>query len=282
MNNKIIGKIYIDPDIDSYQNYIDDNQIDDILNVAKDTPKLNKLVTNLLIDWRGAAYTASLPSFVLKHSKSFIEGYVNNKPNSLLIELVEAFTLRCSKEIKDLVDYSSIKEKLASILIKIGDETLQKYEKSSFEFPTEIAWETYLEEHYYQLSIWSSQRLSYLTIYTSYENFITHLMQITTDNPDYEMPKSKVFKKQFKNVFGQELLEKCWNNKQIQIARFARHSLSHVSGKETKKLKDNEHHFKVVDNRIHITPNDIKNLFCDISKAVKELAIMSSTMDKFQ
>jgi hypothetical protein len=282
LNNKIIGEIYIDPDIDSYQNYIDDNQIDDILNVAKDTPKLNKLVTNLLIDWRGAAYTASLSSFVLKHSKSFIEGYVNNKPNSLLIELVEAFTHRCSKEIKDLVNYSSIKEKLASILIKIGDETLQKYEKSSFEFPTEIAWETYLEKHYYQLSIWSSQRLSYLTIYTSYENFITQLMRIALEKPDYKMPKSDDFKNQFRNIFNQELLDKCWNDRNIKITRYARHSLSHVSGEETEELKNFGHNFVMVNNKIQITPNDIKNLFCDTSKAVKELVVKSSTMDKFQ
>ena len=188
MDDKIIGQFYIDDKIDSYQDYIDDKLLGKISEVSKKIPKLHILFTNLLIDWRAAAYNASLPSYVLKLSKSFLEGYLNN-------------------------------------------------ENSTLEFPTEKVWEDYLEVHPFQLSIWGSQRLSYLTIYTSYENFITQLMRIALEKPDYKMPKSDDFKNEFRNVFNQELLDKCWNDRNIKIARYARHSLSHVSGEETEELK---------------------------------------------
>jgi hypothetical protein len=86
-------------------------------------------------------------------------------------------------------------------------------------------------------------------------------VRVAASLDEYKSLNRKKFKSDFSAAFGEHLLKKCCDNSALDIARFARHALSHAGGRLTQELASTSHGFVVCDGRIHITPKDTKALF---------------------
>src|SRR5262245_23849434 len=134
----------------------------------------------------------------------------------------------------------------------------------------------------FYLGLWGSQRIAYVAIYNAYDNFISHLVRSALNLARCRASEDG-FKKRLVEAFGEPLKDKCWTDHRLNIARAARHSLSHAGGRVTKELGDlrPKHDFVVVDDRIQITPDKTRELFRLLTECVYALAEKAVTILQF-
>lgn len=282
MSDEIIREVYIDTRFDSYRNFFSDDWGERIDALTADIPKLSPLVFDVMMEWRAAAYTASLPVSILEHMKAFHDGFVRTgEINTTLLRLMEIVPGALARKIPELTTDPSLMRRIQKELVEIGATMEENRDPSGFEFPLEETWNSYLNEYAYQLSLWGSQRICYVSIYNSYENFLVRCVGIAK-NIEGCRTTHKKFKKCIVDCFGKEMRDKCWTGPQVNIARLARHALSHAGGRETKRLAQQNHGFVVIDARIQVTPEKTKDLFALLKDAVFALCERAVIMPEFQ
>jgi hypothetical protein len=179
------------------------------------------------------------------------------------------------------VDPSSVR-RLQERIVNLGAEMEEARDRAKFEFQMEEMWRSYLGKHAYQLSLWGSQRICYVSIYNSYENFLVRSLQIARSIDSCRVT-DKDFPKNLAASFGDDVRDKCWiSNIQINVARLARHALSHAGGRVTDDLAKHKHGFVVKDDRIQVTPEKTKALFSLLKNAVYSLAEKAVVMQEFK
>ncbi len=139
-------------------------------------------------------------------------------------------------------------------------------------------WENFINTRNYDFrhAVWSNQRVSYLSGFSAYDNFIVKIVKDKLKLDEYRRTSSD-FYKDIKRVFGEETGKIVWNDGEILILREIRNSLAHEGGKINDKLKKLKHECVLEDDVIQITPKDIKRLFSAITCAVE--AIVSCSRD---
>ncbi len=282
MKEEILRTIYVTRTLDAYRGFFSDDWGERIEQLTRTKPRLSEIVFDILMEWRAAAYTASLPVCILEHMKGYHDGFVNSGDiNTQLLHLAETIPRKLAQEIPELCNDPALVRRLRGKLVDIGAEVERARDKAVFEFPLEETWQSYLQDNVYQLSLWGSQRICFVSIYNSYENFLVRAVSIarlinscrTTD---------KDFQKNLVESFGQKLRDMCWTANDINIARLARHALSHAGGRVTDSLANQDHGFEVRDGRIQVTPEKTKELFSLLKDCVYSLAETAATMSQFQ
>jgi hypothetical protein len=90
----------------------------------------------------------------------------------------------------------------------------------------------------------------------------------------------------FKDKFGIELYDHCFNDHAIQVGRAVRNALSHAFGAETNDFKNlNESDradFVVIDGKIQIWPTNTRSLFNALKERVLALSMRSAPMECFR
>lgn len=274
--------IFIDNQFDSYHNFFSDDWGERILALVTGSPTLHQFVFDLLMDWRAAAYTAALPAQILEHVKHFHDGYLSeSEPNTFLLRFSEGVIGRLALEIPELTRDPPLLRRLQTKIVELGAETQDIHRKVKIEFPMEETWQDYLKFSAYQLSLWGSQRICYVAIYNSYENFLTQCVA-TANGIAKCRTTNRDFKRLFADVFGEPLHDQCWSNNAVNIARLARHALSHAGGRVTPDLAKQNHDFVVTDNAIQVIPANTKELFNLLKECAYSLAEAARTMPQFK
>lgn len=281
MRDDIGRSVRVDVRLDAYRNFFSDDWGERITELTASATKLSEIVFDVLMEWRAAAYTVSLPVTILEHMRAYHNAYVKTgEINTTLLRLAEAIPPKLAQKIPELTDEPSLIRRLQVELVKLGAEMEEAPGRAAVEFPIDDTWKSYLEDHVYQLSLWGSQRICYVAIYNSYENFLSRAVCIA-QSIDSCRTGDREFKKLFADSFGVALREKCWTASDINIARLARHALSHAGGRETDPLAKQKHPFAVVDGRIQVMPDQTKDLFSLLKDSVYALAEKAVTMPEF-
>ncbi|MEZ6041812.1 MAG: hypothetical protein R3C20_15000 [Planctomycetaceae bacterium] len=77
MRDEFLRTLYITTTFDTYCNFFSDDWGERIDRLTARKPKLSEIAFDLMMEWRAAAYTASLPVTILEHMKAFHDGFVN-------------------------------------------------------------------------------------------------------------------------------------------------------------------------------------------------------------
>ena len=200
--------------------------------------------------------------------------------NTTLLRLAEGITAKLASEIPDVISEPSLIRRLQERIVKLGCDLEDSKLRDQIDFPLAEMWQSYLEKPAYQLSLWGSQRVCYVSIYNSYENFITRAVSIARSIASCRTT-DRDFNKYLTDSLGSALFQKCWTRQAIHIARLARHALSHAGGRVTDDLGKQKHGFDVRDGRIQVTPTKTKELFAVLKDSVYALAEKATTMPEF-
>jgi hypothetical protein len=274
--------IHISADLEDYRNFFSDDWGKRIDELTVNTGKLEPLIFDLMMEWRAAAYTASLPALILEHMKAYHDGFVKTRElNTTLLHLANAIVTRMESKLPELTSDPDLLRRIRKAVLDLGIEIEDARDAAAFDFPMQETWQTYLQEYVYQLSLWGSQRICYVAIYNSYDNFLTQCMRIATGIKDYRSFNRTKFKSDFATAFGEQLLEKCCDNTDLDVARFARNAFSHSGGRLTPELAPRERAFVVCDGFVQITPKDTKGLFTLLKEAAYALAEKAITLSAF-
>lgn len=271
-NNQFAGTIYIDSQLDSYKNYLDDERIGSIANQLNKESIIGKHFFILLMELRGIAYNASLPYLMPTMLETFYTGYVQSiNPRSTLLEFASAIVKRLSNEIPQLTKSNRLSRKIKDRLVVMSQDYFDIDKKVPIIIDSYGIWDNLLKmpKPIFSYALWSNQRVSYLSGFSAYDNFIVKIVKNELKLDEYR--RGAKFSNDIKRVFGEEIGKLVWNDGEIFILREIRNSLAHEGGKINNKLRQLKHECVLEDDVIQITPKDIKRLFLAITSAVEAI-----------
>lgn len=273
-NNQFAGTIYIDSQLDSYKNYLDDERIGNIANQLNKDSVLGKHFFILLMELRGIACNASFPYIITEVSNFIYNTYIPTiNPRNTLLDFASAIMTRLSKEIPQLTKRNRISRKIKDRLIVMSQDYLDMDKKLQLVNHNDI-WENFINTRNYVFrhTVWSNQRVSYLSAFSAYDNFIVKIVKDKLKLDKYRRTNND-FNKDIKRIFGEETGKIVWNDGELLVLRKIRNSLAHEGGKTSDPLTLMELKQECVlkDDVIQITPKDIKRLFSAITSAVEAI-----------
>ena len=231
------------------------------------------------MEWKAAAYTASMPVELLRHVKAFHDNFVNTgELNTHLLQLAFGIPGELVKELPELTGDPELLRKLQTKVMGIGARIHEARTAAKVEFPLDQLWNDYLKESVFQLSLWGSLRICYVAIYSAYDNFLARMVGVVLGQ---RVRTNQDFVKHLRNAFGEAICDRCWTQTPVLIARLARHSLAHAGGRVTDELRNLKHGFEVRDDRIQIVPRNVKALWALLKKNVTEVVEAAVAMDRF-
>ena len=147
-DSHLTTNIFIDDRMESYRNFFGDDWGQSMEALTAAAPKLDRLVLDLMLDWRGAAYTVSSPAIMVDHFRSFAEGYVNDpEPNTSLLCLAGNLLTKLSRELPEISADPQLQRKLRDKYVAVGAELLDAQSKVRMEFPIDQIWHDYVKHH---------------------------------------------------------------------------------------------------------------------------------------
>lgn len=274
--------VHIETGIEEYRNFFNDDWGERIVALTERAPKLSEIAFDILMEWRAAAYTVSLPVTIIEHMKAYHDTFVTTgEINTTLLRLVDLVSARLAVRIPSLTGDPALIRQIQHEVVNIGAELEDARSRAALLFPLDDTWRSYLDNPVYQLSLWGSQRIGYVSIYNSYDNYLARVVAVAL-GLDTCRTSDRDFKSQLEQAFGSALLEKCWTSNDINIARLARHALSHAGGRETAQLGKQKHGFVLRDGRIQVTPEKTKALFALLQDSVYALAEAAVVRSEFK
>lgn len=273
--------IYVVSILQEYRNIFSDDWAHRFFAVTSKAPRLDTLALDLVTEWRASVYAMSMPPAILDHIKAFYDGFFQNeKPNTNLLNLATQIPKRLVRKVPELTGSPELIRKLEVEIVRLGAEINEISECDREEFDIEKTWREYLGHHVFQLALWGSQRNGYLSIFNSYESFLLQCVKARTPNEPCRVTRSE-FKRQLTAAFGEQLLHDCWTCPEINIAKLARHAISHAGGRVTDDLSKQKHGLHEHEGRIQITPADTKALLGILKQAAMSLAIKAADLSEF-
>lgn len=284
MADDILRKVYVHTTPDSYRNFLSDDWAARIDALTSPAPKLSALVLDVVLDWRAAAYAVSLPAMLPEQVKGYHDSFVNSgEINTTLLRLAEGICRKLVRRIPELTSDPALIRRLQTEIVNLGSDLEMAKSGTEIELPLDELWQEYIKLPAFYLGLWGSQRIGYVSIYNAYDNFVVEMVKLALSPPRCRSSEDG-FKKLFADAFGEPLKAKCWTDSRLNIARVARHALSHAAGRVTKELDDlrPKHSFVVEDGRIQITPDDTKHLYSLLKDCVYALAEKAVAMPQFR
>lgn len=255
-----VRNIYIDNRMGQYEGYIPDDWAPKAFGPVQPGSALDNLLVDLLLGWRTTAYTASMPAIAIKVAQSTTLGYARYvSPDSMIVAHSEAIVAKVSRKVPELVDDRRLREALLKELVTVADELRAAHSGATPEMPIEPIWADFLEQDGFAMSVWSSQRVSYVAFYNAYEAFLVDCAKLALGVAQLRVTDKK-FREALRSGFGKDISSPCWSHHKINNARLVRHALSHADGRETADLKKQRHGLKVLEGKLQIVPHDNHNL----------------------
>lgn len=277
--------VRLETNMDAYRGLFSDDWGVRVTDFADGKSKLDPIVFDLLMEWRAAAYTASLPLAIIDHMKGYHDGLFEKREfSTTLLRVASAVIGKLEHSIPELTSDSGMIRKLRERIVVLGAEFEEARDKAQFEFPVAETWRDYLDNNVYQLSLWGSQRTCYVSVYNSFDSFAFRCVRCVRDlqNQQTSRTSQESFKDEFKATFGVDLKGACWTSSDVTLARAVRNSLTHANGTITRELAPRRDlKILVQDDLLHVMPDDTKHLYSVLSKAALTLVEKASTMPDF-
>lgn len=249
--------IIVEMRIEPYKTFFDHKWSDAVLEKAKGST-IYPLVFDLMVAWRGCANTHCLPWIMVHSLKTFGEEFVKNrKPPSL--KLLDALSDRVEYELGHNMNLTT-KKKHRQVVTQLAQSMRDEFEQNPETIDVQEVWDQYFTEDEFRMSLWGSQRLAYGGVYYAYEDAVIRCYKAVKKITDYRI-RDNEFKKDFTAAYNRELLEYCWIDDKVQVARIIRHALVHNGGRVTKDLANRTHDIEVLNGELQIMPTDTKELF---------------------
>ena len=284
MSDEIIRRVYVHTTPDSYRNFLSDDCAARIDALTSSAPKLSKLVLDVVLDWRAAAYAVSLPAMLPEQVKGYHDSFVNSgEINTTFLRLAEGICRKLVRRIPELTSDPPLIRRLQAEVVNLGSDLEAAKSGTEVEMPLDELWEEYIKLPAFYLGLWGSQRIGFVSIYNAYDNFVVEMVKVALSPPRCRSSDSG-FNNLFASAFGEPLKAKCWTDGRLNIARAARHALSHAGGRVTKELADlrPKHDFVLEEGRIQITPDKTKELYGLLKDCVYALSEEAVTMPEFK
>ncbi len=273
--------VFLDDRLESYRGLFSGDWPTRAMATAGDAASLQELLFDLVGQWRGAAYTAEFPAVLAGHLSTFATEFVRDRaPNTGILKLADAMAQRFSRNVPAVTADSTIQRRLHEESVKLAAEITEGKETLDYKLSQQDIWEKYFEEHVFQITLWSSLRISYVAIYNAYENFIVQCARIATG--DQSIVVGRDLNKSFSEAFGESMLQKCWASNDMYIIRQVRHSLSHAGGRNTKKLKRLKHSVRIDDGKLQIVPDDLRHEYAVLQEGTLALIELVSESPQFR
>jgi hypothetical protein len=276
-----VRNIYIDKRIGLYEGYVPDDWAPKAFGPVKPGSALDQLLVDLLLAWRTTAYTASMPATAIKVVQASTLGYAKFvSPDSSIIAFADAILAKVSRKVPELVDDRGLRARLVSEIATVADEFRAQRAAVTPEMPIEPIWHDFLKQDAFALSVWSSQRVSYVAFYNAYEAFLVDCAKRIL-GINRLRATDKAFLDALRTAFGNDLSGPCWTHHEIHIGREVRHSLSHAGGRETEKLKKQKHGIVLMEGVLQIVPDDNHKLLRRLRAGIDALVAAAAVNPKF-
>jgi hypothetical protein len=277
-----VRNIWIDKRMSQSEGYIPDDWAPKAFGLVKPGSTLDNLLVGLLLGWRTTAYTAAMPAIAIKVAQSTTLGYAKYvSPDGMIVTHSEAIVAKVSRKVPELVDDRSLREALLKELVTVADEFRAARSAVTPDMPIEPIWANFLEQDAFAMSVWSSQRVSYVAFYNAYEAFIVECLKVGTGLPNLRSTDKKVFNEALRTGLGKDISSPCWSHHEINVARLVRNALSHNGGRETEELKKQKHGVKLIGDELQIVPEDNHRMLRRLRQAVEEITAVIKGNTKF-
>jgi hypothetical protein len=279
--NDPIRNIYFDTRMETYNDYVPADWASRAFQAASPSPALDQLLLDLILAWRTTAYTASMPTIMIRSVQASTLAYAGFvSPDSSIISFADGVLARLSRNVPELANNAELRTRLTAEIKKIASEFRLARATLSPQMPIEPIWNDFLCHEPFAMSVWSSQRVSYVAFYNAYEAFLVHCVKHILGRTDLRTTHRQ-FKQALRSSFSTDILTACWTHPNLNVARLVRHSLSHAGGRETADLKTHPHKIKVIDGVLQIVPGDNHNLLDGLRNAVDMMVESAAVHPRF-
>jgi hypothetical protein len=278
--------IYINTDINAYENFLPSEWVTGVFEKAKAAPYLDSLLLDFTQSWRAIAYTASMPFLFVRSIQGAVLGYARYKTSDAsIVSFGDQVLDRVANETSREFGISrKIRRTIAKRISAIATEFREQRAKIELQMPIDEIWQNFYRDDGYVQGVWSSQRVAFLAFYNEYEAFLIQCAKEALGKTSFRIT-DKGDKKEFydllRSKFDTNILDICWLHSEINIARVVRNSLSHSGGKETDDLKGLNHGFKFMDGKLQIGPEHIHRLLRHLRAGVTAFVAAAAIMPIF-
>jgi len=276
-----LREIWIDSRMERYEGYVPDDWAPKAFGPVQEGSALDNLLVDLLLAWRTITYTASMPAILIKSIQSSTLGYAKHvAPDASVVAFGDNILAKLSRTVPQLVEDRKLRVRLMESLVTMAADFRDTRAMVSPEVPIEPIWNDFLKQDAFAMSVWSSQRVSYVAFYNTYEAFLVDCAKLALGVTQLRAT-DKAFLDALRTAFGSDLTGACWTHQEIHIGREVRHSLSHAGGRETEKLKKQKHGIKLMGGVLQVVPDDNHKLLKRLRLAVDALVAAAAVHPKF-
>jgi len=245
MDDEVIGRIEIDPRLEQYRTFFGHEWCRDTASIVTGT-KLDQPFLTLVINWRAAANTHTMPWLFIHSLNQFWHGAV--KHQNLTARLISALADRIPNKMPGKAT-NMMRKKIAQAVREIAAEVEEAWKNDpDTEMEPEVLWQGYIHQTSnveFQAAIWGSQRLVFGALFFAFEHFVTTLVAIGLGkNEDKYRPNWNVLVSDAKKLFDPvdpTLVPTHLDSQFITITRLARNCLAHRAGKISTELAQLNH-----------------------------------------
>ena len=197
-----------------------------------------------LISLEGASNVRSFPFTLVNSTKSITDIFIQNY-NPPTLEVVTQFIMGIRENHPTLGLTLKQVKRLAKYFGEMQTAHRERMESNPPEYPIQEVWESLVVESVFKLMLYQSEMNAFSAVYFAYERYYKNCIERKWPR-DY-----RDLKEYGKSLRGHddEAWKKCWEHRDVNIARLARSAIVHNGGKETDKLKAltgaNTHPFEV-------------------------------------
>jgi hypothetical protein len=273
--------VMIDDRLESYENFVPEAWARAISKAAPQESILDNKLMDLVLSWRATAYTASMPASVVRSVQSAVEGVVESPMrDSDVVRFADGAVKLMSRRLSALVEDRKLRDQILTELVKVGDRVRETRSNVRLELPADKVWQNFVTVAPFYLAVWSSQRVSYVAFYNSYEGFIVDCVKHAHGLERLRTTDKDFFDK-LRTAFAKDVSSPCWTHHEMNIGRLVRHALSHANGKVTADLKKQNHSIQTVDGVLQIMPADNHKLLARLRAGVNALVACAKEDPRF-
>jgi hypothetical protein len=277
----VIYSPLVDSRYETYRSCFTRAQAEALLDAVRGMPKLERLVDNLAINWRAASDAGATGREILDNACAAPGLYYSGDiPDEHLQDISEACFRALADVVPEITRNKDLASRIKTAALRSARRVRTLRQNAPVRFPEDAIWSILMQDMRFGLRLHDSQRLCYSNLYNSYETFLVDLMRMVGNRTRLRATEPE-FKDIFRRHFGEQLIQQCWFDQRIDIARVTRHALSHAGGRITPDLLKLNTSFIVQDGLLQIWPNDNWNLVQLLHERVMRLLVKASNLSQF-
>ncbi len=250
--------IKVDESLDSYNGFFDHDWVRALYSSVQHS-RLEEPLFELTSQWKGISNARRLPWLMMHGLKDSIDSALNSHtpfPLRVLQELLERLGTGTSHH-----HFSLTSQDRQTLILEIRDiesQLIGALKSKPYSGDLNMIWRTYVESPEVRLALWMSEINAYAGVYFAYEHFLVSTMRMLSN---LETLRVEHLADAISKRLGKPVLDKCWKDAQVDLARRIRNALVHNGRKPTKGLQGFKDRIAVQDGQIVLTAHQTTALF---------------------